>query len=131
MPIEVLEKALKEREEEDCFLECVNDLFEKIPMISNDRIRYQFKLLGIEYKKVAYNAFQQEDSIEKAVKDLNNRLEKLFKRRNEIAHQTDRTHFNARLQRISEGDVTEFVEDAKKIVKAIDAEARKKYNQSA
>ena len=122
LSIKSLETALKEKGDVDRFRECINDSFKTETMISNDRIADQLSLLRIDYQKVAYEVFPQKDSEEA----LKRRLDGLWYRRNEIAHQTDRTHFNARLQRISKGDVRKFVEDVEKLVTAINDEAKEK-----
>ncbi len=60
IPMEVLVKALKGGEEADWFLEYINSYFQAVTMVSNDSIKSQFNLLGINYRNVADKAFYQQ-----------------------------------------------------------------------
>lgn len=125
LPLSILRKALIDRDNADWFLDYINDYYHATTMISNESIKEQFNLLGIVYKNVADSAFYQQGSTEKTDGKLKRRLTELFYRRNVIAHQTDRTHTDAEIKEISKETVVEYINDVKKIVSAIDAEARK------
>ncbi|WP_310604054.1 HEPN domain-containing protein [Anaerosporobacter sp.] len=114
-----IEIALKARENTDWFLEFVNNCYEKITMVSFESVKDQMNLLGIDIRAVADRAFHERGQEEKTKDKLKRRLNELFRRRNIIAHQSDREHFDAQLKEISEDVVRRFLDDVGKIVEAI------------
>lgn len=124
--MEVIEVALKSGEDIDWFLEYINSYYRAITMVSYESVKDQLNLLGIALAKVADGAFYQRGGTEDTKDKLKRRLNELFDRRNIIAHQSDRAHTDAQVNIIKKGIVQDFIYDIKKIVKAIDAEARNK-----
>lgn len=122
----VLEEALKSGEEIDWFLEYINGFYRTITMVSFESVKDQLNLLGIDLKAVADMAFYERDGAEKTKDKLERRLNELFGRRNFIAHQMDREHTDAQMKHITEQIVQNFIADTERIVKSIDAEARRK-----
>lgn len=122
--MKVIEMALKSGEDIDWFLEYINDYYKTITMVSYESVRNQLNLLGISPLTVADRAFYQRNGTEKTKDKLKRRLNELFGRRNIIAHQTDREHTDAQVKNIKKETVQDFIYDVKKIVDAIDAEAR-------
>ena len=112
----------------DWFLEYINGYYETITMVSYESVRDQLNLLGIELKNVADGAFHKRGETEKTKDKLKRRLNELFRRRNIIAHQSDRTHANAQIKDITKETVQEFIQDVQKIVDAITDQARQKGN---
>ena len=123
--LDVVERALKDGEDDDWFLEYINSYYQSVTMVSNESVKNQLNLLGIDYKGVADSAFFHKESCEKTAEKLKRRLNELFDRRNIIAHQTDRMHYDAQMKSITKETVESFLNDVERIVHAIDAEARK------
>lgn len=121
-----IEIALKSGKDIDWFLEYINGYYRGITMVSFDSIKEQLNLLGIEISSVADKAFYERNGVEKTKDKLKRRLNELFSRRNIIAHQTDRAHTDAQMKDITKEIVQSFIQDIKKIVLAIDEEARNK-----
>lgn len=124
--MKTVETALKSGEDIDWFLEYVNGYYQIMTMVSYEAVKDQLNLIGIELQSVADGAFYQRESREKTKDKLKRRLNELFDRRNIIAHQTDRKHTDAMVNNITKEIVQEFIRDTEKIVKAIDAAARRK-----
>lgn len=119
----VIENALKARENTDWFLDFVNSCYEKITMVSFESVKEQINLLGMDIKSIADRAFHTIGSTEKTHKKLKRRLNELSRRRNIIAHQSDREHSDAQINNISEEVVKQFLIDIEKTVNAIYHEA--------
>jgi hypothetical protein len=123
--MELIESILKsERDsysEKDSywFLEHINKYYQNITMVSYESVKDQLNLLSISLKDVADKAFYKRGEKEKTTDKLKRRLNELFNRRNQIAHQTDRNHANAKLKDITKDIVEEFIADIEKIVNAI------------
>lgn len=124
--LKTLEVPLKNNISSDWFLDCVNELYRNVTMVSYSSIKTQINLLGLDFKEIAKKAFYQQGSTEKPKDKMERILTLLFKRRNIIAHQFDREHSNAEIQEISEDIVSYFVENVKIIVDAIQSYAKEK-----
>lgn len=124
--MKVIEVALKSGEDIDWFLEYINGYYRTMTMVSYDSVRDQLNLLGINLSLVADRAFYQNGGTEKTKDKLKRRLNELFNRRNIIAHQTDRAHTDAQVEKITKEIVQNFICDIEKIVTSIDAEVRKR-----
>ena len=124
--MDVIEIALKSREDIDWFLEYINSYYQAITMVSFDSIKEQLNLLGIDLTMVADKAFYQRDGCKKTKDKLKRRLNELFGRRNIIAHQTDREHTNAQIKNITKEIVQDFIIDVEKIVHSINEAAKNK-----
>ena len=124
--MKVIEIALKSGEDIDWFLEYINDYYQTITMVSFESVKEQFNLLGINLAAVANTAFYKQGETEKPKDKFKRRLNGLFRRRNIIAHQTDRAHTDAQIISISKEIVKDFIVDIEKIVYSIDAEIRNK-----
>ena len=120
-----LERALDDNDD-IWFLEFINEFYRDITMASFDSVKKQFSLLGIDRQQVADNAFYYRNSSEKTIDKLQRRLDDLFKRRNCIAHQSDRRHENAMREGISKEDAVNFIADIEKVVYGIDKHIRTK-----
>lgn len=121
----VIEIALKAREDTDWFLNFVNSCYEKITMVSFESVKDQINLLGMDIISIADRAFYAIESTEKTKDKFKRRLDELYRRRNIIAHQSDREHTDAQMNEISEEVVKQFLIDIEKIVNAIYEEAVK------
>lgn len=124
--MKVIEVALKSGEDIDWFLEYINSHYRTVTMVSYESVRDQLNLLGISFQSVADRAFYQRGRTEKTKDRLKRCLNDLFGRRNIIAHQTDRSHMDARVKNITKEAVQLFICDVEKIVSSIEDEARSK-----
>ncbi len=124
LPLSVLEEVLQDGGNADWFLEYINGYYQTVTMISYESTKAQLNLLGMDGRNVADAAFHQRGDTEKTTDKLKRRLTELFYRRNIIAHQTDRMHSDASINRISKETVEKYIIDVEKIVMAIDNEAR-------
>lgn len=117
--LEVLNKALKNGESSEWFLEFVNEQFAKTTMVSYAEVKEQINLLGLNMQVLADDTFYQLGSKEKTMDKLKNCLNGLFFKRNVIAHQSDRKHANAEIMEITEEFVRGYLNDMNKIVDSI------------
>lgn len=117
--MKILESPLKNSMTSDWFLDCVNELYSSVTMISYDSVKDQINLLGFEIDVIADKAFYQQDATEKTKDKLKRILNTLFARRNVIAHQYDRNHYNAEVNEISEEVVENLIDNVVKIVNSI------------
>lgn len=124
--MKAIEQALRSGEGIDWFLDYINGFYGTVTMVSFASVKDQLNLLGIEMTKVAEHAFYQVCSTEKPKDKLKRRLNGLSKRRNIIAHQTDRAHTDAQILSISKEIVQDFIADIEMIVDGIDVKAREK-----
>lgn len=106
-------------EETSWFLEHVNNAIISGTFMDYKSIKDQLNLLGIDIQKVADKAFYVQGSNVKTIDQLKRHLNRLFKRRNEIAHQSDRNHYDGTQNNITREDVMNEIQYIEKIVKAI------------
>lgn len=116
----IIETPLKISISNDWFLDCINELYKTVTMISYKSIKKQISLLGLNIETIANTAFPIENSLNKMKTILNS----LFERRNVIAHQFDRNHYDAQVNIISKEIVENFIYNIIKIVKSIHTHAQ-------
>lgn len=115
-----IEEAMRAKESEEWFFGFLNGYLSRQVFLSVDNMRDQLNLIGIDFKEVMVRAFpkkNEQESIECGKKIIKN----LFQRRNEIAHQNDRSHYNAEQMQISKAFVEKCVYDIEKIIEAVQA----------
>lgn len=117
--MKTVSKAFKEGKDSGWFLEYINSYYEGETLVYFDSFKSQINLLGLDLNVIADEAFYNRDSVEKTKDKLKRRLNGLYKRRNLIAHQSDRKHEDASVHEISKEVVESFLEDIKKIVEAV------------
>lgn len=122
----VVDKALNAREDSEWFLEFANEFYKEITLVSYRSLKEEMNLLGLDLQKVADAVFYERGSSIKTKNKLENRLEKLYHRRNVIAHQSGRRHSDAQREEITKDMVENHIEDIKKIVEKIQELARQK-----
>lgn len=123
--METVHKILEAGDKISCFREYVDKRYQKITMMSFDSINEQFKLLGIDATVISNSAFSKTEPIGDK-NELKTRLDSLYRRRNLIAHQNDRSHADATIQDIFEDEVRQFIDDTIKIIDSIDSAVHKK-----
>ncbi len=125
IPIMDVEKALDAPEYKTWFFQYLNQRFSRDVMLSVESMRDQLNLIGISWAAVltaAYPADSQSDSIKRG-KDI---IQRLFDRRNVIAHQNDRSHESAVQNHITRKYVEECFYNVECLVIAIHTIASEK-----
>lgn len=111
--------VIKNPEETSWFLEHVNQMIMHETFMSYDKIKTQLNLLGIDINDIANRAFYAKGSTEKPNDKLRNSINRLFERRNQIVHQSDRDHFDGTKNDIQKEYVENAIDIIQKIVNAI------------
>lgn len=106
VPMSKVEEAISATESNEWFFKYLNQRFSRDVFLSVESMREQLNLIGVGFIPVMRKAFPGEND-EMSKKDGSRIITQLFKRRNEIAHQNDRSHETA-----EQTDITkEFVEN--------------------
>lgn len=117
--LEMVEKIINDEVSENWFFEFINQYYAKETMVSFASIKDQMNLLGIKIQDIADKAFYEQGSFEPTIMKMKNVVNALYKRRNIIAHQSNRGHEDATYYPISKDQVDKFIVDIEKIVNAI------------
>lgn len=118
IPMEKVESAIAALESNDWFFEYLNKRFSRDVFLSCESMRDQLNLIGIPFNKVMEKAFprgNEQDSIRIGKETI----AMLFQRRNEIAHQNDRSHASAEQTDITKDFVEDYISKIESIVNAI------------
>lgn len=127
MRMETVDAALKCNDDE-WFLEFVNDNYAKSTLTSYDAVHELIRLLDLDFSDIANRTFYERGSSEKPQDKFKRRINELYNRRNAIAHQYDREHRDASANAISEPEVRAFLNDTVAIVNAINTVVSEKDN---
>ncbi|MFU2419041.1 hypothetical protein [Peptacetobacter sp. AB800] len=112
--------------QDDIFNEVVNKKYANDTFMTSKSIIDQLKLIGISPKELADNVFYDRNSKENTMDKLKTFLDKLFVRRNLIAHQSDRNHADAEKNSINEDYVKKQIDMVIKFINGIDTLIRNK-----
>jgi hypothetical protein len=117
VPMSKVENAINTVNSKDWFFEYLNDRFSRDVFLSHESMKDQLNLIGIDFSKTMERAFSKESKDplkygKKIVIDL-------FQRRNDIAHQNDRSHASAKKQDITKEFVEKYITNIELIVNAI------------
>lgn len=125
VPMAKVEEAIDATESKEWFFEYLNGRFSRDVFISKESMKDQLNLIGIGYTNVMARAFPS--SKEEASKKLGDQVvEALFRRRNEIVHQDDRSHASAVQNDITREFVSDYISKIESIVNAIQEIAEEK-----
>lgn len=113
-----VEKALDNPQSKEWFFDCVNGLYATTVMQDWETIRDQLNLIGIKFNEVCKAVYPELDQSH-AGDQCKDKLIKLYKRRNQIAHQNDRSHLSAVQSNIDKEYVDDAIEFVRKFVDAI------------
>lgn len=118
IPMSKVEQAIAATESQDWFFDYLNERFSRDVFLSKENMKDQLNLIGIGFGPTMVTAFpaQNEEESRKVGGDI---VEKLFQRRNEIAHQNDRSHSTAKQNDITKEYVADYISNIEKIVNAI------------
>ena len=114
--------VLRNPEQENWFLDIVNDSYAEDTFMSADAVIGQLNLIGVKWQSVADRAFYEQGSTTPTKDKFKQTLNTLFRRRNQIAHQADCLHETGAKIDIEREDVEKYIADIEKIVTAISEE---------
>lgn len=120
--------VLRNPEQENWFLDIVNDSYAEDTFMSAGAVIGQLKLIGVKWQSVADRAFYEQGSTTPTNDKFKHTLNNLFKRRNQIAHQADCLHETGVKIDIEREDVEKYIDDIQKIVTAISEEIEQMNN---
>lgn len=118
IPMSKVEEAILATESNEWFFEYLNNRFSRDVFLSVESMREQLNLIGVNFVAVMEKAFPR-DKQETSKKDGSKIIQELFKRRNEIAHQNDRSHASAEQTDISKAFVEKYIANIECIVNSI------------
>lgn len=118
VPMEKVEEAIAATESKDWFFGYLNDRFGRDVFISKESMREQLNLIGIGFTAAMVKAFPG-DKEETSTKTGTRVVAELFRRRNAIAHQNDRSHASAEQNDITKEFVSDCISKIETIVNAI------------
>ena len=119
VPMSKVEEAVSVASSNEWFFEYLNHRFSRDVFLSVESMRDQLNLIGIGFIPVMVKAFPR-DKEEISKKDGTKIVEELFRRRNEIAHQNDRSHETAVQTDITRDFVEVYINNIECIVNAVD-----------
>ena len=117
VPMSKVEDAINTVNSKDWFFEYLNDRFSRDVFLSHESMKDQLNLIGIDFSKTLERAFSKESK--DPVKYGKQVVIDLFQRRNDIAHQNDRSHASAKKQDITKEFVEKYITNIELIVNAI------------
>ena len=125
VPMGKVEEAIAATESKEWFFNYLNERFSRDVFISSESMRDQLNLIGIGFSNVMVKAFPS-DKEETSAKRGGKVVEELFRRRNIIAHQNDRSHASAVQNDITKEFVSEYILKIQAIVNSIHEIAEEK-----
>ena len=117
VPMSKVEDAINTVNSKDWFFDYLNDRFSRDVFLSHESMKEQLNLIGIDFSKTMEKAFSKES--EDPLKYGKQVVMELFQRRNDIAHQNDRSHVSAKKQDITKEFVEKYISNIELIVNAI------------
>ena len=120
IPMEKVENAITASESNDWLFDYLNKRFSRDVFLSCESMRDQLNLIGIPFNKAMEKAFPRENEQE-TIRIGKETIAMLFQRRNEIAHQNDRSHASAEQTDITKEFVEDYILKIETIVNAIQA----------
>lgn len=118
VPMSKVEEAISANGSNEWFFEFLNNKFSKEVFLSSVSMHDQLNLIGVGFVPVMVKAFPR-DNEASSNKEGKRIVEELFKRRNEIAHQNDRSHATAEQTDITKEFVESYINNIECIVNAI------------
>ncbi len=121
IPMREVEKAVSTNYK-NWFFTFMNDKMAREVFLSSESMRDQLNLAGLGFAEVMGRAFP-EKNVHDSIRYGMSVVGELFRRRNEIAHQSDRSHASAELNDITKEYTEDYISKIEAIVNAIDTEA--------
>lgn len=126
VPLKKVEYAIKNSEDTTWFVELISKSYANDTFMDFNSVRSQLNLININIHDIADDAFYEEGSAQKTNDKLKQFLNKLFHRRNAIAHQSDRRHQDGVKQEINKDEVELYIDYVEKIVTSIQNKIKNK-----
>lgn len=117
VPMSKVEDAINTVNSKDWFFDYLNDRFSRDVFLSHESMKDQLNLIGIDFSKTMKRAFSKES--DDPLKHGKQVVIDLFQRRNDIAHQNDRSHASVKKQDITKEFVETYITNIELIVNAI------------
>lgn len=118
VPMVRVEEAISAVESQDWFFDYLNSRFSRDVFLSVESMRDQLNLIGVGFVPVLVKAFPKSNNEESKTYGTQV-VKELFQRRNDIAHQNDRSHASAEQTDITKEYVEDYIEKIEKLVGAI------------
>lgn len=128
VPMKEVEQAIYASKPNSWFFDYLNERFKRDVYLSQESMKDQLNLIGIGFKDAMLKAFPDPNGKE-SISRAKNIIKELFKRRNEIAHQLDRSHASAEQNDITKEYVEDYISKVEAIVNAIHDVAEEKDNE--
>lgn len=119
IPMKHVERGLNDPSAIQWFVECINEAYSRDVMTAYEYLKDQMNMLGISLVDILKCVFPEMDNPKNVIIDL-------YDRRNQIAHQTDRTHADALQADITEEYVLARIVEIENIVIALHQSALEK-----
>lgn len=118
IPMVKLEEAITSCESKEWFFDYLNERFSLEVYLSAESMNDQLNLIGIPFGDVMVIAFPRETSNQSHI-DGRKIISEMYKRRNQIAHQNDRSHYSAEQNDVTKDYVSEYIDNVKRIAEAV------------
>ena len=112
-------EVLQNPEQENWFLDIVNDTYAEDTFMSSEAVIGQLNLIGVKWQNVADRAFYEQGSSTPTKDKFKYTLNSLFRRRNKITHEADMEHETGEKLDIERSQVEIHIDNIEKIVNAI------------
>ncbi|MBW8383100.1 MAG: hypothetical protein K0M69_11345 [Youngiibacter sp.] len=109
-------EAIKNPENASWLTNNINTSIASLTFMSSESFKDQMNLIGVPFAKIADSAFAERGSSISPQVKLKTILDELYKRRNKIAHQSDREHISSNRLDIEKEFVVESIGNIKVIV---------------
>jgi len=116
IPMRHLEEGLKAPETSGWFLEFISEAYSRDVFTSFEYMKDQMNMLGLKFSDLLNQAFPPSSDPTIPSKTGKQIIRDLYDRRNQIAHQTDRSHANATQNDITENYVLSCISDVEILV---------------
>lgn len=93
-------------------------MYQSVSIISYESIQQQFNLLGLDCNTISYKSFKKVNK-NQSKEALGKFFDRLYSKRNCIAHQSSRSHLDATIESISPEFVSNAIVTTNNVVTAI------------
>ena len=130
VPMSKVEQGVMSRNSSEWFFEYLNEKLSRDVYLSSESMKDQLNMIGIGFQEVMEKAFPCEKK-EASVARGKQIISEMFRRRNAIAHQNDRSHASAVQNDITKNFVEEYMHNIETVVGTIQHIASSKDHISA
>lgn len=116
--MDILHNVLRNQEDSSWFEEFIRKLYELKCLMSYDAIDDHMKLLGLNIENIADKVISEPNNTNKR-RVLEDKIRELYKRRNLIVHQFDRSRNTSQRNNINKGEVDGYILLVRKFVNVV------------